>query len=504
VSDRGDQPTLVVEGELESGSWWPPPRRGRAGGPRVGDRWWVLFVVCAGLFASGLTVTALTTAVPFIRRDLGTSLAAITWVVSAPFLFRSIFVPAFGKAADRVGRRRIWIVGFTVSTVASLACGFAPNVGLLIVFRALAAIGSAAVVPSSLALIAVAFAPDERVKAFGWWSACAALSPVVGVVIGGLVVEAFGWRWLFYGQFPFSVVALLLGAVVLHESHGERAPFDVSGTILSILGLGSMILVLNRGPVGEWSWGSPTLVLAGVFSVACIVLFVVVEHRAVSPIVPVDLFRRRPFAAGVAANFLGNFAYMGGFFITSLMLAEPKLFGYDAGEVALAVAPRAAALGIFGPIGGYLAARYGGRRMATLGMTLVGISMLMLASLDAGAVYTFILPGLVISGIGLGLVGPPSVAAVTNEAASEDLGAAGAAVNFGASFGSSMGIAAMQAVLVATAASASATGMSAYSAAFLAGAIATAFGVVATLNLTVAGSPRTVRGTEAELARVRR
>ena len=136
------------------------------------------------------------------------------------------------------------------------------------------------------------------------------------------------------------------------------------------------------------------------------------------------------------------------------MLAEPDLFGYHAGEVAWAVAPRAAALGLMGPVAGYLAARYGGRRMATLGMVLVGVSMLMLASLDAGAMYVWILPGLVVSGIGLGLVGPPSVAAVTNEAASEDLGAAGAAVNLGASFGSSMGIAVMQAVLVATAASA--------------------------------------------------
>lgn len=446
-------------------------------------RWKVLLTVCAGLFASGLTVTALTTAVPFIRHDFGTSLAAITWVVSAPFLFRSIFVPAFGKVADRVGRRRTWMVGFAVSTFASLACGFAPSVGLLIVFRAVAAIGSAAVVPSSLALIAVEFEPEERVKAFGWWSATGALAPVVGVILGGLVIEAFGWRWLFFGQFPFGVVALGLGMLVLHESRGERAPFDYGGTVLSVLGLGGLILVLNRGPVGGWGWVSVPTTVVLVFAIGCLVAFVMVERRVQSPILLVDLFRRRPFSAGVAANFLGNFAYMGGFFITSLMLAEPDLFGYHAGEVAWAVAPRAAALGLMGPVAGYLAARYGGRRMATIGMVLVGVSMLMLASLDAGAMYLWILPGLVVSGIGLGLIGPPSVAAVTNEAASEDLGAAGAAVNLGSSFGSSMGIAVMQAVLVATAASADAPGMHAYSMAFLAGAVATAIGVVATLNL---------------------
>lgn len=480
---RTERPRLVAEGELDGGSWAPWAPDGRGPGSRIPYRWWVLGTVCAGLFASGLTVTALTTAVPFIRRDFGTSLAAITWVVSAPFLFRSIFVPAFGKVADRAGRRRTWLVGFAVSTFASLACGFAPTVGFLIVFRAIAAIGSAAVVPSSLALIAVVFDPDERVKAFGWWSATAALSPVVGVVVGGLAVEAFGWRWLFFGQFPFAIVALVLGFFVLTESRGERARFDYGGTVLSVMGLGSLILVLNRGPVGEWAWASPQTVLCALFSVGCLVGFVMVERRVESPILLVSLFRRRPFAAGVAANFLGNFAYMGGFFITSLMLAEPDLFGYDAGEVALAIAPRAAALGIMGPIAGYLAARYGGRRTATLGMVLVGVSMLMLASLDPGSAYWWILPGLVLSGIGLGMVGPPSVAAVTNQAASEDLGAAGAAVNLGASFGSSMGIATMQAVLVATAASASAPGMHAYSMAFLAGGVATAMGVVATLNL---------------------
>lgn len=478
-------PPIVVEGELDGAAWWPRPRVPFRGGARIPYRWWVLATVCAGLFASGLTVTALTTAVPFIRRDFGTSLAAITWVVSAPFLFRSIFVPAFGKVADRVGRRRTWLAGFAVSTVASLLCGFAPTVGFLILFRAIAAIGSAAVVPSSLALIAVAFDPDERVKAFGWWSAVAALSPVVGVVVGGLVVEAFGWRWLFFGQFPFAVVALGLGIVVLRESRGERAPFDYGGTVLSVLGLGSMILVLNRGPVGEWAWGSPQVAAGALFSVVCLVAFVAVERRVQAPILLVDLFRRRPFAAGVGANFLGNFAYMGGFFVTSLMLAE--VWHYGAGEVALAVAPRAAALGLMGPVAGYLAARYGGRRTATVGMGLVGVSMLLLASLDPGVPYLVILPGLVVSGIGLGMVGPPAVAAVTNEAPAADLGAAGAAVNLGASFGSSMGIATMQAVLVATATGGSDPGMHSYSMAFLTGALATALGVVATLNLAPRG-----------------
>jgi DHA2 family methylenomycin A resistance protein-like MFS transporter len=136
-----------------------------------------------------------------------------------------------------------------------------------------------------------------------------------------------------------------------------------------------------------------------------------------------------------------------------------------------------------GPVAGYLAARFGGRRMATTGMVAVGVSMVMLAALSPGTSYWWILPGLLVSGVGLGLIGPPSVAAVTNEAGSADLGAAGAAVNLGAAFGTSMGIATMQAVLVATSGGANAPGMSAFSAAFLAGGVVTLVGIGATLGL---------------------
>ncbi|MEI8001296.1 MAG: MFS transporter [Actinomycetes bacterium] len=467
------------------------PAPARFSGLPMEYRLLVLITVCSGLFASGLTITALTTAIPFIRRDFVTSFAAISWVVSAPFLFRSIFIPAFGKLADRIGRRRTWVWGFALTSLTSLACGFAPDVGWLIALRALSAIASAAVVPSSLALIAVEYEPHARVKAFGWWSAVSAFSPVFGVVLGGLVIDAFGWRWLFFGQFPFSVVALVAGVIVLRESKGEPAPFDVWGTVLSVLGLGLVILAINRGPVATWAWGSPQLVVCVVAAIGLLIAFVMVERRVRSPILLVDLFRRRQFTAGVLANFFGNFAYMGGFFITSLMLAEPDLWGWSAGRVSLAVAPRALALGIMGPFAGYLTARFGGRGVATVGMVLIGGSMFTLAALAPGDPYLLIVPGLVLSGIGLGLVGPPATAAVTNEAASEDLGAASAAVNLGASFGSSVGIATMQAVLLTVAVTPDAPGMRAFTLAFLAGAIGTGIGVFSTLGL--GGADRVTR-----------
>ena len=487
------RPAVLVEGELEEAAPWlirRAPEALRTVETRSSYRWWVLGSVLSGLFATGLTVTVLTTAVPVIRNEFDASLAVVSWVVSAPFLFRSIFVPMFGKLGDLAGRRRMWLLGFAVSTVASLLCGFAPNVGSLILFRAIAAIGSAAVVPSALALIAVAFEPDERVKAMGWWSATIAAAPLLGVILGGFVVEAVGWRWIFFGQFPFGVVALALGFVVLRESKGEEGQdLDVAGCVLSIAGLGGMLLVLNRGLDGDWSWTGVPLVSTALLSLSCLVGFVVVETRSRSPILPVSYFRRPRFAGAVGANFFANFAYMGGFFITSVMLADPELFGYRADQVALAVSPRAASLGVMGPIGGYLAARYGGRAMATTGMALIVVSMGALAIATDGVAYPWILPGLVLSGFGLGLVAPPTAATVTNEATANDLSAASGALNMGASIGSSMGIATMSAVLSGAAATTARPGSGAFSTAFVVGGALCVIGLVAAWNLRPASNP---------------
>ena len=478
-----DRPGFIVEGALDE-PYLPPAALAvhRAVRARPGYRWLVLGTVLSGLFATGLTITVLTTAVPFIRSDFGSSLAAVSWVVSAPFLVRSIFVPTFGRVADLVGRRRTWLAGFAVSTLFAFLCGFAPSIGFLVLFRLISAGASAAVLPSSLALIAEVFDPEDRVKAMGWWSATIAVSPLIGVIAGGFVVEDLGWRWLFYAQFPFGVVAFVLGAIVLRESKGDAGGrFDVASSVLSMVGLGALLLAVNRGPTGSWDWGSPIELLTIAVAVAGLVGFVRVELRSEDPIFPVSLFRRRRFSAAVAANFFTNFAYMGGFFITSLMLAD--LYGYKADQVALGISPRAAALGIMGPIGGYLAARYGGRRMATLGMLAMLLSMVTLAALDEGSSYVAVLPGLVLSGFGLGLVAPPSAATVANEASEQDLAAASASLNLGASLGSALGIATMQAVLLTVAASANHPGAGAYSAAFLFGAGASAIGLVAALNL---------------------
>lgn len=488
--ERHDQrvPVVVEEGETAVAIAPPPLRRAvravddrrREVRSRVEARpsykWWVLFSVLAGLFATGWTITSLTAALPFIREEFDTSNAAMSWVVAAPFLLRAVFVPAFGKLGDLLGRKLVWTLGFGLSTVFNLLSGFAPTIGLLVATRVLAAIAGSAVMPSSMALIADAFSPEERPRAMGWWQATVAISPLAGVVTGGFLIEAFSWRWLFYSQFPLGIVAMILGIVILKESKAVvRQRFDYLGATLSVVGLSGLLIVLNQG--ADWGWTSPVLLASGALGVLAMAAFVIVEVRSDHPVLPVQYFRNVRFAAAITMNYFGMFAYMGAFFITSLMLRD--VFAYTAAGVSLAVAPRAASLGLMGPLGGNLTHKLGGKTLAVSGMLLIVVSMFMLAAIDPGDGYVVhILPGLVLAGFGLGLIAPQASTTVTNEVEPDDYSAASGALSMFVSIGQSMGIAVMQ-VLVAVKATTQIPGSEAYSFSYLAGGLICAVGIVA-------------------------
>lgn len=412
---------------------------------RPGHRRWVLVSVLSGLFATGWTITALTAAVPFIREEFGTTNAAVSWVIAAPFLLRAVFVPAFGKLGDLLGRKWVWVAGLGFATAFNLLSGFAPDMGSLVATRVLAAVGGAAVMPASLALIAEAFEPEERPRAMGWWQATVAISPLAGVITGGFLIEAFSWRWLFYSQFPLSVVALAAGVVVLRDSRSTvRQRFDHLGAALSVLGLSALMLWLNQG--AEWGWTSPVLLAAGAVAAVALGAFVAVELRSEHPVIPVRYFRDLRFSAAVAMNFFGMFSYVGAFFVTSLMLRD--VFAYGAAGVSLAIAPRAAALGLMGPIGGSLTGRLGGKTLAVAGTLLIVVSMFLLAAIEPASEYVpDILPGLVMAGLGLGLVAPQASATVTNAVDADDLSAAAGTLSMFISVGQSLGITVMQALV---------------------------------------------------------
>ena len=451
-----------------------PPWRSMAQRPWY--RWFVLAVVLLGLASTNVTLTILTAAVPFIARDLATSPAVLSWVVAAPFLFRAVFVPTFGKMGDRVGRRRTWLVGLALTAVFSLLCGFAWSAGSLVTFRALSAIATAAVAPTSLAVIAVIFTPEERIKAMGYFAATMAMSPLIGVIAGGFIVEAVGWRWLFYLQFPIGLTAFTLGYLLLGESRSEKEEvFDYRGAMLSVVALSGMILALNQGP--EWGWSHPIVLVGTIVGIVGLPLFLWVETRASAPILPLQFFRNLRFSASLTAKFFAHFAYMGAFFLVALFLEG--VLDYSPAEVSLGVSPRAASLAVMGPVAGFVGARFGARVLGSAGMTLIVASMVALGLLHSDSTYGMVLPGLILAGFGLGLINPSAMATVTNSVDNDDLGSASGTANLIGSIGASFGIAAMYAFTNVAAGDIVPAPASAYRFAFLTGAAICMVGLVA-------------------------
>ncbi|HEY5154965.1 MAG TPA: MFS transporter, partial [Acidimicrobiales bacterium] len=390
------------------------------------------------------------------------------------------------KLGDVFGSRRIYLLSLGgVAAFAGLTA-LAWSGWSLILFRVLGAGVGAATGPASLAMINKLFPREQRAQALGYWSLVAAGGPVIGVVIGGPIVEAYGWRWIFIGQVPMALIALVVGFFVLPETdRQERTPFDVAGSVLLGAGVGAALIGLNRGPAMGWS--SPFVLAMFVLSPVLLVWFVLVERATEHPLIPLPYFRRRNFAFPIVNQFFTNFAYMGGFIVTPFLLQN--VLGYGPAHSGLVSIARPLAFSIAGPIAGYYTVRVGERTNAVLGAVVLVASMLVLATVGVGSTDLFIMAGLALSGIGMGTASPAIAAAIANSVDEADLGVVSAAQQMVSQVGVVAGI---QILLTVQAAREPVVGAAAsYHAAYLVGAGAAAIGVV--LAAFVRNTPRPAR-----------
>src|SRR6266536_3009655 len=372
--DRDPELPLVVEypgGEEVPAVAWPMLLRKRIGRHvRESDRyrWWVLWTALAGLFATGFTITILAVSLGDVARDLGANETALTWTVTGPFLALALSMPLFGKIGDVRGHRRVYLVGLAGFTVATLLTAFAWDGSSLIAIRTLGAIPGAATGPASMALIMRAFPEEDRVKAMGWWSLVGAGAPVLGLVAGGPLVDAIGWRAIFLVQAPLALLALLVAFPILHETPRlEREPIDYAGACTLAAAVVNALLGLSLG--NQLGWTHP--VVLGLFAAAPVAVgaFVMVERRAAHPLLPLQFFTRRNFSDSLVAQFMSNFGYMGGFIITPLLME--RIFGFTVAATSLAMICRPLSFSVSSPIAGYVAVRVGERRASVLGCALV-------------------------------------------------------------------------------------------------------------------------------------
>ena len=366
-------------------------------------RWWVLITVMAGLFAINVTFTVFVVALPRVAKGLHTDVGTITWVVTGPLLAFGVAAPLLGRVADIWGHRRVYVAAMAAAVVTAALSASAWSAGSLI-FRV--------------------FPREDRVKAMGWWSLVGAGGPVVGVVIGGVVIQHFGWRWLFVAQLPITATCLVLAALVLPTT--ERVAhkgLDWPGAVTLMTAATGLLFALNRGP--EWGWADPRVIASFVATPVASVAFVFAERRAAEPLLPLAYLRRRNFSFPIAVQALSNFAYMGGFILAPLLLN--RFYGYGESRIGLIVIARPLSFSITAPIAGYLAVRVGERLAAVTGTIAVVGSMLVFASVTRSSSLLLVVAALALSGIGLG-VSSPSVASSVGNAVDDDvLGVASAA-----------------------------------------------------------------------------
>ena len=348
-------------------------------------------------------------ALPALQAALGASAAAVQWVVNAYLLMLGALVLVGGAAADRYGRRRVFVIGIVLFAAASLGCALAPRADWLIAARAVQGFAAALMTPASLALLGAAFTEQERPRAFGIWAGAGALTTAFGPVLGGWLVDTVGWRAIFLVNLPLAALAVAITVMKVPESRDDAArSLDGPGALAAAASLGALTFGLTVAP--ERGWGAFTLAwLSG--GALLFALFLLVEARSRAPMMPLALFRSRAFSALNAMTFLLYFALGGTLFLLPFELI--RVDGYSATAAGGALVPFALVMGLFSSSAGRLARRIGDRVQLTAGPVIAGVGVAWLGVAAAGGSYwTTRLPALLVLAVGMTLTVGPLTAAV--------------------------------------------------------------------------------------------
>jgi EmrB/QacA subfamily drug resistance transporter len=366
-------------------------------------KWLPLLAISLGTFMLLVDVTIVTVALPDMARDLPASLPDLQWVLDVYALALAALLLGSGTIADRVGRKRVYLVGLVVFALASLGCSIAPSPGALIAGRAVQGIGGAAMFATTLALLGAAYRGKDRAVAFGVWGAINGAASAIGPILGGLLTEHLSWRWIFIVNLPVSVVAVALAAGVLTESRDEHAVrVDGPGVVAFGAAAGGLTWALIRGPQAGWTAAS-TLALFAVAAVAA-VAFVLLQARADKPMLDLRLLRSPSFAGVMLAGAVITGAAFGYLGYTSLWLQS--VLGFGPVGAGLALVPLAAAAFVVAGPSVRLLSRVRPRWTIGTGLLLVGAGDLLESTLDGGSGRWALLPGVVVAGIGVGLTLP--------------------------------------------------------------------------------------------------
>jgi EmrB/QacA subfamily drug resistance transporter len=402
------------------------------------QKWGVLIAIGIGTFMTALDTSVVNTVLPIIGQSFNESIAKVEWVVTIYLLVLSGLLLSFGRLGDIRGHKAMYLSGFGIFMVGSLFSGIAPNVGLLITFRGLQALGAAMLAANSPAILTKSFPDQQRGQALGLQATMTYLGLTVGPSLGGWLASLLGWRVVFIINLPVGLAAIWLSLKYIpnDSSHYQAEQFDYPGAITFLLGLGSLLLGLNQG--GEWGWTSIPILALLLGAIVLLVLFVYIEKRTKHPMLDLSLFKQLPFsmtAASAVINYIGVFSSI---FLMPYYLIQGR--GFSPAQAGLILTAQPVVMAVIAPISGTLSDRIGTRLPTVFGMGILSAGLYNLSRLTAQSSIESIMVALAIIGLGTGAFISPNNSALMGSAPKSRQGIAAGILATSRNFGMVLGV----------------------------------------------------------------
>ena len=404
---------------------------------------WTFAITSVAVFMATLDNLVVTTAIPVIRKDLHASVESLEWTVNAYTLTFAVLLLTGAALGDRFGRRKMFVVGVAIFTVASAAAALAPTAGALIAARAAQGVGGAIIMPLTLTILSAGVPANRRGAYIGAWSGIAGLAVAFGPLVGGAVVSGISWHWIFWLNVPIGLALIPMARLRLQESYGPSSRLDLPGLVLASVGLLGIVWGLVRG--NGQGWSSPEIVSALVGGTVVLAAFVLWELRAEAPMLPMRFFRNRVFALANLASLLMFFGMFGSIFLLSQFFQTVQ--GYSPFGSGLRILPWTIMPMFVAPIAGALSDRIGGHRLMGIGLTLQAAGLGSMAALSTATIpyWQLVLPFMV-SGLGMAMFWAPVANVVLSAVRPEEEGQASGAQNAIRELGGVFGVAVLASV----------------------------------------------------------
>jgi DHA2 family multidrug resistance protein len=403
-------------------------------------RWWVLLTVIIGTFLGRLDQTIVNLALPKIMNEFSITLTEAGWIATAYILANAVFVPVWGKLGDTIGRKKVYLLGFAIFIAGSILAGLAWDLNSMIVFRVIQAIAGSADYPTAMAILVITFKEGkERAQALGIWSSAFAASAVVGPLLGGPLIDTFGWRSVFLINLPIGIIGILMALVFVQESMSERktTKFDIWGAITLGIALCALVLVLEKGI--EWGWTSQWSALCYLTVAVFTYIFYRIELSHPEPIVDLKFFAHNAFVSTLANNFIVFMGMMGSMFVIPAFVQ--MFLGYSATETGYLFMPMAFGMVIAAPLGASLIGKMQPRYVIALSTLVAAIGLFLFIGLDVRSSAVDIIIPVFIMAFGMGFGMSQRTTIIASTVPPEEIGSASSTLALARNIAGAFGIA---------------------------------------------------------------